>query len=169
MSQQPPAEPTPTADVPDDTPAPGPAGAPTAPARASDEAVRAVLRRALRDMLLLVGVLLVLGGGLGLATSGLKGLWGALLGVAVTLVFSGTTVLSMLRTVGTSVTTTGAVILGTWLVKMVVLVAAFVLLDGQDFYQRDLFVGTLLVGVLGSLYLDYLAATRGRVPYTEPV
>ena len=166
MSQQPPVEPTPTrADVPDDVPA---GGAPASPARGSAEAVRAVLRRALRDMLILVGVLLVVGGGIGLATSGLRGLWGALLGVAVTLIFSGTTVLSMLRTVGTSVTTTGAVILGSWLVKMVVLVATFALLDDQDFFQRDLFVGVVLVGVIGSLYLDYLAVTRGRVPYTEP-
>lgn len=143
---------------------PTPAGAP------SGAAVRAVFRRALRDMLVLVAVLAVLGVAAGalLAEEPMRGVWGALIGVAVTLVFSGTTVVSMLRTAESSVTTTGAVILGAWLVKMMVLIALFAVLDGLDFYDRTVLVVVLLVGVLGSAVLDYRAVVRGRVPYVEP-
>lgn len=130
--------------------------------------VRAVFRRALRDMLVLVAVLAVVGIGVGALVAGSAGVWGAVIGVLVTLVFSGTTVVSMLRTADASVTTTGAVILGAWLGKMVLLVALFAVLDDMDFYHRGVLVAVLLAGVLGSVLLDYRAVQRGRVPYTEP-
>lgn len=133
-----------------------------------DDPVREVFRRALRDMLVLVAVVAVGGVAVGAAVAGLPGVWGALIGAAVALVFSGTTVLSMLRTANASVTTTGAVILGAWLAKMVVLVVLFAVLDAMDFYDRGVLVGVVLVAVLGSVYLDYRAVVRGRVPYTQP-
>ena len=136
----------------------------------ADDPVRAVFRRALRDMLILVGVVAVLGIGIGalVAEPPSAGIWGALVGVVVTLVFSGTTVVSMLRTANASVTTTGAVILGAWLVKMVLLVVLFAVLDGLDFYDREVLVVVALVGVLGSVFLDYRAVKNGRVPYVNP-
>lgn len=140
----------------------------SAAAAATDEAVRAVFRRALRGMLVLVAVLAVVGSVVGWLVAGAAGLWAALIGVAITLVFSGTTVVSMLRTAGSSATTTGAVILGAWLAKMVVLVAVFAVLDGQDFYDRVVLVVVVVVGVLGSALLDYRAVVGGRVPYTTP-
>lgn len=140
---------------------------PTEPA-ADVDAVRAVFRTALRDMLVLIAVLAVLGVGVGALIAGTAGVWGALIGVAVALVFSGTTVLTVLKTAGSSVTTTGAVILGAWLVKMIVLVAVFATLRGMDFYDRGVFVVAVLVGALGTVYLDYRAVARGRVPYVQP-
>jgi hypothetical protein len=130
--------------------------------------VRAVFRTALRDMLLLLGPLAVLGVGAGALVAGRPGVWGALLGVAMTLLFSGSTIVSMLVTARSSAATTGAVIMGTWLVKMIVLIAALVALRGLDFYDRSVLGIVLLVGVLGAVLLDYLAVRRGRVPYTEP-
>ncbi|WP_246169180.1 hypothetical protein [Actinotalea subterranea] len=130
--------------------------------------VRDVLQQALRGMLVLVAVVTVVGVVVGGIVAGLPGVWGALIGAAVALLFSGTTVVSMMRTTTASVTTTGAVILGAWLVKMMVLVALFAVLDGMDFYDRRVLVGVVLVGVVGSAYLDYRAVSRGRVPYTEP-
>jgi hypothetical protein len=130
--------------------------------------VREVFRTALRDMLLLLVVLAVLGVGAGALVSGAPGGWGALLGVGMTLVFSGTTIVSMLATARSSAVTTGAVIMGTWLVKMIVLVAVLVALRDLDFYNRTVLGVVLLVGVLGSAALDYRAVRAGRVPYTEP-
>jgi hypothetical protein len=130
--------------------------------------VRAVFRTALRDMLLLLAALAVLGVGVGALGAGRPGVWGALLGVAMTLVFSGTTIVSMLVTARSSAATTGAAIMGTWLVKMIVLIGALVALRGLDFYDRSVLGIVLLVGVLGAVLLDYLAVRRGRVPYTEP-
>lgn len=150
------------------TPA-APAGATTSGAPGDAAApVRAVFRRALRDMLVLVAVLAVVGVGVGAAVAGTPGVWGALIGVAVALVFSGTTVVSMLMTADSSVTTTGAVILGAWVAKMVLLIALFAVLDDQDFYHRGVLVAVVLAGVLGSAALDHRAVVRGRVPYTQP-
>ena len=135
---------------------------------ARGQAVRSVFRTALRDVLVLLGGLTVLGVVVGLLVAGLPGLWGALLGIGVALVFSATTVWTMLRTVDSSPTTTAAVVMGTWFAKMVVLIAVLVVLRGQDFYDRWVFAGVLLLGVVGSAFLDYRAVSRGRIPYVEP-
>ncbi len=136
----------------------------------STDAARDVFRRALRDMLVLVAGVAVLGVALGalLAPVPAEGVWGALIGAAVALVFSGTTVLTMLRTVDASAATTGIVVLGAWLGKMIALVALFAVLDDMDFYDRRVLAAVTLVGVIGSAVLDYRAVVRGRVPYVEP-
>lgn len=132
------------------------------------QAVRAVFRTALRDVLVLLGALTVLGVAIGALVSGLPGVWGALLGVGVALLFSATTVWAMLRTVDASPSTTAGVVMGSWLVKMVVLIVILVVLRGMDFYDRWVFAAVLLVGVIGSAVLDYRAVSRGRIPYVEP-
>jgi hypothetical protein len=71
-------------------------------------------------------------------------------------------------TARSSAATTGAVIMGTWLVKMIVLIGALVALRPLGFYDRMVLGVVLLVGVLGAALLDYRAVRRGRVPYTEP-
>lgn len=145
---------------------------PAAAAAAREEVtapLRAVYHRALRGMLVLVATVAVLGVALGYATSGVPGVWGALIGAAVALVFSGTTVISMLKTADASPTTTATVILGAWLVKMMLLIALFAVLDGMDFYDREVLVVVVLVAVLGSVFVDYRAVTQGRVPYTQPL
>ncbi len=134
----------------------------------SADAVRAVLRRALRHLLWLLAALAVAGSAFGWFVAGAAGVWGALIGVGVALVFSGTTVLAHLRTADAPVTTTGAVILGSWLAKMALLVVLLAVLDGLTFYDRTVLVAVLVVGVVGSVYLDYLAVTSGRVPYVDP-
>lgn len=159
------------ADARPDAPAtsPSPSTAPQAAApTATTQAVRAVLRRALTGMLVLVAVVAVGGSAVGWALEGTAGVWGALIGAGVALVFSGTTVLSMLRTADASATTTGVVVLGAWLVKMVLLVVLLAVLDGMSFYDREVMVVVVLVAVLGSVYLDYRAVATGRVPYVEP-
>jgi len=61
------------------------------PAPSANEAV---FRTSLRDMLVLLGVLTVLGVVIGFLVDGMAGVWGALLGVGIALIFSGTTVIS---------------------------------------------------------------------------
>lgn len=150
---------------------PDPADRPARPEpTVGDEPVRAVFRRALRDMLLLVGSLAVVGTAVGalVADPTSAGVWGAALGVAVALVFSGSTVLAMLLTARSSVTAASGALVGTWLVKMLLLIVAFSLLRGADFFDRGVFVVVVLVGVLGSVLLDYRAVAAARVPYTDP-
>ena len=132
------------------------------------DAAREVFRTALRDMFVLLAVLSVLGVSIGFLMAGTAGLWGALIGVALALMFSGTTVLSMLRTAHSSATTMAAVVLGAWLAKFLVLIVVLALLRGQDFYSRTVLALVLVVGVLGSAVLDYRAVRNGRVPYVTP-
>jgi hypothetical protein len=143
-----------------------PGGAATSPVRGDAE--RAVFRTALRDMLVFLSVLAVLGIGIGALVAGLPGVWGALIGVGLALIFSGTTVLSMLRTSGATPARMAGVVMGAWLGKFVVLIAVLAVLRGQDFYSRVVLAVVLVVGVVGSAFLDLRAVQRGRVPYVAP-
>ncbi|MFD6139041.1 hypothetical protein [Promicromonospora sp. NPDC060271] len=131
-------------------------------------AERAVLRTALRDCLVLVGGLAVLGSLVGLLVAGQPGLWGGLIGAALAAFFCATTVWSMLYTVGKGATAMGAVVMGSWIAKMVVLVAVLAVLTRFDFYDRVVLFVVLLLGAVGSAVLDYRAVKNGRVPYVEP-
>lgn len=131
-------------------------------------AEKTVLRAALRDGLILVAGLAVLGSLVGLLVAGVPGLWGGLIGAAIAAFFCGTTVWSMLYTVGKGATTMGAVVMGTWIAKMVVLVAVLLVLTRFDFYDRVVLFVVLLLGAVGSALLDYRAVKNGRITYVEP-
>lgn len=150
-------EPTPNPTTPD--------GATPEPRHAPE---RAVLRTALRDTSLFLLALAVLGVAVGALVAGVAGVWGALVGVAIAAFFCATTIWSMLRTVGASPTATGAVVMGTWVAKIVVLVVVLAFLRGADFYDRWVLLAVLAVGAIGSALLDYRAVQGGRVPYVQP-
>ena len=131
-------------------------------------AAAAVFRRALRDVLILLAALAVLGVGVGALAAGRPGVWGALVGVGLALVFSGTTIVSMLVTSRASAARLAAVVLGAWLGKVLVVIVVLAFIQDRDFYDRPVLAVVLLVGVVGSAVLDYRAVSRGRVPYVEP-
>lgn len=60
------------------------------------------------------------------------------------------------------------VVLGGWIGKMIVLVAALAILGQFDFYNRFVLAAVILIGVMGSVLLDYRAVAKGRVPYVSP-
>lgn len=152
---------------------PGPTPDPADPAadalgESAAAAERRVLRAALRDTLLLVGALVVLGGGIGLLVAGLPGLWGALVGAAIAAFFCATTIWSMMRTVGSSPARMAAFVMGAWVAKIVVLIVVLALLQGATFYAPWVLIAVLAVGAIGSALLDYRAVNSGRVPYVQP-
>ena len=128
----------------------------------------AVFRRALRDTGVLLGALTVLGVGVGVLVAGAPGAWGALIGVGLALVFSGTTVVAMLRTLHSPPHTMAAVVMGTWLAKVLVVIVVLAVLRDQDFYSRGVLAAVVALGVVGAAVLDYRAVSTGRVPYVEP-
>jgi hypothetical protein len=150
------------------SPDPRPAEPLGAPTPAAGEPERRVLRRALRDTLLLLAGLAVVGVVVGALVAGTAGVWGALVGVALAAFFCGVTIWSMGRTVGAGPAATGAVVMGSWIAKIVVLVVVLAVLRGQDFYDRWVLIAVLAVGAIGSALLDYRAVQRGRVPYVQP-
>lgn len=136
---------------------------PTPPPTAST----AVLRQALSDMLVLLGILAVVGVGVGYLVDGLAGVWGALLGVGIALIFSGTTVVSVLKTANSEPTMMMAVIMGAWLAKLVVVIVVLVILRQYDFYNPMMLFLVSVAGVIGSAVLDARAVQRGRVGYFQ--
>jgi len=131
-------------------------------------ATEAVFRRALRDVVILLAVLLVLGVVVGALVAGWPGVWGALLGWALAVVFSTTTIVAMLRTVRSSPAGMAAVVMGTWVAKLLVVIIVLAVLRPLDFYSKPVFGAVLAIAVIGSAILDYRAVTTGRVPYVEP-
>ncbi|MDM7855762.1 hypothetical protein [Cellulomonas alba] len=135
--------------------------------RPSLAAAKQSFRLALRDMVVLLVVVLVLGVGVGALVAGAEGVWGALLGVAIALVFSGTTVVSVLRTADDPPARAVTVIMGLWLAKLVLVFVVLAVLSRFDFYSRPVLGVVLIVGVVGSAYLDLRAVQRTRAVYTD--
>nr|WP_230685242.1 hypothetical protein [Cellulomonas sp. JZ18] len=122
----------------------------------------------MRDTVVLLAVLAVLGVGVGALVAGVPGVWGALIGVGLALVFSATTVVAMLRTLDSSPNTMAAVVMGTWLAKVLVVIVVLALVRDLEFYSRGVLAAVLALGVVGSAVLDFRAVNGGRVPYVEP-
>lgn len=153
----------------DDQPAPNPSTPPEQPRPSTAAAHTApVFRQALRYTVVISAVLLVVGGGVGLLVAGLPGLWGALMGAVVALLFSGATPLSMLKTADAPIERSMLVVMAVWFGKVVVVVVLLLVLRGMDFYSRPVFGIILLLGVVTSAFLDYRAVVRARVPYAQP-
>ncbi|WP_380168820.1 hypothetical protein [Jannaschia sp. R86511] len=171
MSDQP-TEPTPPTGPTGAGPA-VPYGAPEASTAAPHEvgegglALRAALRRAVRLaalVCLVAGVVTAVVAGL---LVGLPGVWGALLGFAIALAFLATTALVGARTAGGDPVVVAGWVLGSWLVKVVVVGVALFVLHDMTFYDPvSLFVG-IVVGMLCTLYAEFRALTSARIPYVD--
>lgn len=169
MSDQPgSSEPTtPGPAIPYGSPEPSPA--PRRPEEVGEGglALRAALARAVR-----LAVLVCLGAGLvtavvaGLAV-GLPGVWGALLGFAIALAFLATTALVGARTAGGDPVVVAGWLLGSWLVKVVVVGVALYVLADMSFYDPvSLFVG-IVVGMVCTLYAEFRALTSAQIPHVD--
>lgn len=145
-----------------------PGGGPGLPAPPPADPVRDVLRTALVGTVVLVLGLAVVGAVVGWFVAGAAGVWGALLGAGIALVFCGTTLVTTMVTSRSNLQVMTMVVLGAWLAKMLVLVIVFALLRDVDFYHLGTFVVVLLLGVAGSMVLDFRAISAGRVPHVDP-
>lgn len=104
---------------------------------------------------------------LGFVIGGQGGAYGAGIGALVAAAFFGVTVVVALVTSTMPPTVLGAVVLGSWLVKMVALIAVLAALRSADFYDRTTFGLALLVGTVVALCLEAWVVAKTRVPYTE--
>ncbi len=138
-----------------------------APQGAGPTALVVPMRRMLRAGAVAFAVGLPLSALVGLLVAGSAGAWGALIGMGLASGFFAMTVVVALVTASLDVTALGAAVLGSWLLKMVLLIAVLALLRGADFYSRPVLFVTLLVGTIGALVLEAVVVTRTRVPYTE--
>ncbi len=124
--------------------------------------------RVLRVAVLAGLVALPVAGLLGWLLGGAAGAWGALIGMAIAVGFLLVTVAVALLTARMDASTLGIVVMGSWLVKVALLMVVLGVLRGETFYSRPALLLALLVGVTGTLLLEGVVVTRTRVPYVEP-
>lgn len=129
----------------------------------------APLRAAARNGVLGLVVLAVVAAVVGGLAAGTPGVWGALLGAGVCGAFVLFTVAVVLGTAGSAPTTAAAVLMGTWLLKLVALIVTLAVLRRFDFYDSTTFGIVVIVGVVVLLGLETLAVVRTRNTYVDPV
>ncbi|MGW9569000.1 MULTISPECIES: hypothetical protein [Prescottella] len=128
----------------------------------------AALRRGLRYGVL--GLLVLAVGGVIIASlfAGVAGLWGALLGAAVGGGFILCTVLVVLLTAKLPAVTAGAVLLGSWLLKMILAITVLAILDPLDFYNRQAMVIVIVLSLVVVLGAETYGVLQTKVPYVTP-
>ena len=144
-----------------------PAGDSPSGPRRGPTALVTPMRRVLRIGLIASLVALPVAVLIGYLVAGAAGAWGAAIGMGIAVGFFTITVGVALGTAGMDATALGASVLGSWLIKMVLLLVVLALLRDADFYSRPVLFISLLVGTIGTLVLEALVVTRTQVPYTE--
>lgn len=99
---------------------------------------------------------------------GTPGLWGALLGAGIGGAFVLTTAVVMVATAHAAPQTVAAIMLGTWLLKLVVAIGVVAVLDSFDFYSRPAFAVTIVAALIVVLAGETWAILKTRAPYVEP-
>ena len=124
-------------------------------------------RSAFRKGLLAWAILTVALSAIGYLVSGESGVWGALLASVLAGSFFAVTGIVAALTANLDVQYLGFAVLGSWLLKIIVLLGALFWLRGQDFYDRPIFFITLLLETIVLLVLEAVLVTRAPVPYVE--
>lgn len=127
------------------------------------------LRRVLRAGLVGVAVLAPVAAVAGWLVDGSAGLVGALIGVLVPAAFFALTVVTALVTLHLSPGALGAVVLGSWVVKLLLFIVALSLLNMWDGWSRPVFGVTFMIAVVGWLGLEAWMVVSTKQPYVQPV
>ena len=128
--------------------------------------LRSVMLRVLKLGTLLVVGVTVLGSGIGFLVAGIPGVFAALAGGLAALAFTALTALSLL--LGSKLGLGGflGVVLGGWLVKMVLFLVLFSVLNRADWLTTSsipVVFFTVVAAVIGGLVLDTLIVTKARI------
>lgn len=99
---------------------------------------------------------------------GVPGLWGAAMGAAIGGAFVLITAIVVIATAGAAPQTTAAVLLGTWLLKLIVAIGVVALLERFDFYSRMAFAVTIIAALVVVLAAETWGILKTKTPYVEP-
>jgi hypothetical protein len=122
-----------------------------------------VFSAVLKQGLLLVAAIAVVGGGLGLLFAGLNGLVSGLIGAGMALLFSSLTAFSVKFGGRLSLGGFFGVVLGGWIFKLVGFIVLVGLLRGATFIAGPVLFFTLVASILGTLVIDSLIVTKSRI------
>lgn len=125
---------------------------------------KTVFSKVLKFGAILIAGIAVLGGSISFFAAGLPGLYGALIGSTIALVFVSLTALSVLFGGKLNLGGFYAVVLGGWLLKVVLFIAIIAILNRVDGLNRVAIFATLVASVLGSLAVDAFVVTKAKIP-----
>ena len=128
----------------------------------------APMRAAVRYGALGLLALAVVASVISVLVAGLPGLWGALIGAAVGGGFILFTALGVLLTSKMPAMTAGAVLLGTWLLKLILAIVVMGSLDSLDFYNRNALVLTIVFALVIVLGAETYGVLSQRALYVDP-
>jgi hypothetical protein len=128
--------------------------------------LKSVMQRVLRLGALLVAGITLIGSLVGYLLAGTSGILAALAGGFAAFIFTGLTALSLL--LGAKLNLGGflGVVLGGWLLKMVLFLVLFRVLNGADWLSKEarpIVFFTVVAAVIGGLVLDTLVVTKARL------
>ena len=136
--------------------------------------VSKIAKRALLVGLVVTSVIAIVAATAGALFSELPGMLGALVGAALGYALLGVTPLSIMwgfRLGKGDVLSPGffAAVLGTWLLKFVVFLAAVLWLGDQEWLDRTVLFLTIVAAVVATLVTDLVVVVKSRMPYVSDV
>ena len=134
----------------------------------SDRAPADGVVRMMRVGLLTLLALAPVATGLGALVAGRAGVWGALLGLALPALVLVVTLGAALATRRSRPEVLAAAVLGSYLLKLVLVIAVLAVLRGLDGYDRPVLGVTALVGLTVALVAEAVATVRAKVPHVTP-
>lgn len=139
----------------------------TTPERSEYDDPRRPLLRAVRFGSIALAVLTVISLAAWGGMRDLPGIWGVLIGAAIGGGFVLLTAASVLLTSSTNPATTGAVVLGSWLLKIVVLIVILALIRDMEFYDRMALLVTLILALVVVLATEVWGVITAKVTYVN--
>ena len=136
--------------------------------------VSQIAKRALLAGVVVTSIIAIIAATAGALISGLEGMLGAFVGAALGYALLGLTPLSIMwgfRLGKGDVLSPGffSAVLGTWLLKFVVFLAAVFWLGDQEWLDRLVLFITIVASVLASLVTDLVVVARSRMPYVSDI
>lgn len=136
--------------------------------------VSQIAKRALLAGVVVTSIIAIIAATAGAVISGLAGMLGAFVGAALGYALLGLTPLSIMwgfRLGKGDVLSPGffSAVLGTWLLKFVVFLAAVFWLGDQEWLDRLVLFITIVASVLASLVTDLVVVAKSRMPYVSDI
>ena len=136
--------------------------------------VSQIAKRALLAGVVVTSIIAIIAATAGALISGLAGMLGAFVGAALGYALLGLTPLSIMwgfRLGKGDVLSPGffSAVLGTWLLKFVVFLAAVFWLGDQEWLDRLVLFITIVASVLASLVTDMVVVAKSRMPYVSDI
>lgn len=136
---------------------------------ATPTTTREILRRAVLYTGIVALVIGVVGGVLGYLTVGTDGLWSALMGTGLAILFAVITAVSILAALKYTVTVFFGIIMGAWLLKAVIFMILLAVVTELEFVHPMVLFLSVVAAIVGTLAVDVIVVLGARQSYASNV